>query len=148
MSTEEEARKVYCYLTESVLGNGERPRCTYGEVEKETGVPMGEHGGHIGRVLGLVQRACARRGLPPLSSIVVRPGDDEIPGPGYFDDLANIAQEGNPAHWRIDPGILSQWGSRVRSAGIDKDIERWRYKEMVAEHQSQVWGHPDWPPTI
>jgi hypothetical protein len=125
MSTQEEAVRVYQFLVGTVLKNGERPKTTYGEVSSATRVPMGEHGGHIGRVLGIVQRACAQRGLPPLSSIVVRPGVGEIPGPGYFDDLANIASEGNPANWEVHKDILEQWGSNARAARFDKDIVRW-----------------------
>jgi hypothetical protein len=146
MSLQSDAQKVYEYLTTQVLSSSPRKPVPYGQVEKDTDVPIGEHGAYIGQVLGVVSRSCMRRGLPPLTSIVVR-GDDQMPGSGYFVELATADQDGNPAGWRIDPGI-DRWIRKPTPAGFDKDTDRWAYQQMIAEHQQSVWHHAGWPTSL
>ena len=147
MSVEGDARTIYNYLRGLLASENERPKTTYGQVERATGVPAGEHGGYMGKVLGHISWGCAQRQLPPLTSIVVRPGRDEIPGPGYFDELANLSRAGNPGGWHIDQGI-TRWGTGRRPPDLDKVTERWMYREMVEEHQEHVWAQREWPDSL
>ncbi len=162
MSVAQEARTVYEYLTTRVLPASPQALVTcqkieedtgvpmgeylvtYPGIEKDTGVPMGKYGEHIGQVLGVIQQGCASRGLPPLASIAVPTGDD-IPGKGYFTDLAEIQRNGNPAGWRIDDGV-DRWLHAPR--GFDRKAERYGYREMVQEHQRSVWAHGVWPASL
>ena len=139
MSVAQEARTVYEYLTTRVLPASPQDVVTYPKIEGDTGVPMGEHGEHIGQVLGMIQQGCARGDLPPLASIVVPTGDD-IPGKGYFTELAKIQLNGNPAGWRIDDGV-DRWLKGHAPRGFDKVAERYRYREMVQEHQRNLSCH-------
>ena len=68
MAFDDDVRAVYEYLTTQVLPGANRPTVTYGRIEQVTGVPIGEHGGHIGQVLGEISRRCSEQGLPPLRS--------------------------------------------------------------------------------
>jgi hypothetical protein len=119
---------------------------TYPKIEGDTGVPMGEYGAYIGQVLGMIQQGCARRGLPPLTSIVVSTVD-QIPGKGYFTELAGIQLNGNPAGWRIDAGV-DRWLRGRTPRGFDKVTERYQYRDMVQEHQRSVWAHGVWPASL
>jgi hypothetical protein len=140
---DDDVRAVYEYLTNADLPGSDRPTVTYGQIESATGVPIGANGGHIGRVLGEISRRCSEHGLPPLTSIVVS-ATDQIPGTGYFVEMAQMIARGNPAGWRIDPGI-ERWDQRPAPSGFDKDIDRWNYRAMIQEHQQSVWSHTGWP---
>ena len=75
MAIDDDVRAVYEYLTTQVLPGANQPTVTYGQIEQETGVPIGEYGGHIGRVLGEISRRCTDQRLPPLTSIVINATD-------------------------------------------------------------------------
>jgi hypothetical protein len=145
MSIEDDARTVYEYLVTHVLGE-RRATVTYKQIHEDCGVAYGEYGGHIGQVLGVISRSCAEKHFPPLTSIVVNTGDD-IPGPGYFIELARIQKRGNPAGWRIDGGI-DRWDQRPVPRGFDKVANRYEYREMIAEHQLNVFDFIRWPPEL
>lgn len=139
-----EARAVYKYLVNHVVPTGEV--VTYADVHDNTGVEYGEHGGHIGMVLGEIFNRCDAQGLPPITSIVVRSEEPErrlrMPGPGYFRALAASP---NNAGRRQDPGI-ERWLNRTRTPNFDPDINRWEdpYPDMIADHQASVWRHTAW----
>ncbi len=146
MAFDDDVRAVYEYLTTQVLPAGKSPTVTYGQIEKATGVLMGEYGGHIGQVLGEISRRCANQGLPPLTSIVIS-STDKIPGSGYFIEMAQMLKRGNPADWRIDPGI-ERWDQRPTPRGFNKNTDRWNYRPMIDEHQQSVWAQADWPASL
>jgi hypothetical protein len=146
MAFDDDVRTVYEYLITEVLPSGDRPKVAYRQIEQATHVPIGEYGGHIGEILGEIQRRCAERKLPPLSSIVVN-ATDQIPGPGYFVALTQVLEMGNAAGWRIDPGV-ERWDQRPAPPGFDKRAERWNYRAMIDENQQAVWARTDWPESI
>ncbi|HKI16805.1 MAG TPA: hypothetical protein VKA15_02955 [Isosphaeraceae bacterium] len=146
MAIHNDVRAVYEYLTSQVLPGADRPTVTYGQIERETGVPIGEYGGYIGQVLGEISRRCSDRRLAPLTSIFIN-ATDGIPGSGYFVEMAQMLQRGNPARWRIDLGI-ERWDQRPTPRGFDKDLERWNYRQMIEENQRAVWAQTDWPQSI
>ena len=146
MALDDDVRVVYKYLTTQVLPGASRPTVTYGQIEQDTRVPIGEHGGYIGQVLGEISRRCAEQGLPPLPSVVIN-ATDEIPGSGYFVEMARMLRRGNPSGWRIDPGI-ERWDQRPSPRGFDKDLDRWDYRPMIAENQESVWAQSVWPRSL
>jgi hypothetical protein len=145
------AQTLYSYLTTQILASSPQATVTYGKIEKATGVPIGPEAGYMGQVLGAIHKGCAAHGLPPLTAIAVQDHGDsdamKMPGSGYFVELAGIRQNGNPAGWRIDPGI-ERWLRRPGPRGFDKDTDRWGYQAMIAEHQQSVWSQGQWPPTL
>ena len=146
MAIDDDVRAVYEYLTTQVLSGANQPTVTYGQIEQETGVPIGEYGGHIGRVLGEISRRCTDQRLPPLTSIVIN-ATDEIPGSGYFVEMAQMLRRGNPGGWRIDQGI-ERWDQKPAPRGFSKDLDRWNYRPMIAENQESVWAQPVWPRSL
>jgi hypothetical protein len=146
MASLDDVQAVYKFLTTQILPMANKATVTYGRIERDTGVPIGEYGGYIGEVLGEIADRCADRGLPPLTSIVVNAADG-IPGSGFFVEMAEVQQRGNPAGWRIDPGV-ERWIQRPAPPGFDKASERWNYRAMITEQQESVWGHATWPPSL
>ncbi len=146
MAFDHDVRAVYEYLTTQVLPGANRPTVTYGRIEQDTRVPIGEHGGYIGQVLGEISRRCSEGGLPPITSIVIN-GTDGIPGSGYFVEMAQMLRRGNPCGWRIDQGI-ERWDQKPAPRGFSKDLDRWNYKPMIAENQESVWAQPVWPRSL
>jgi len=146
MAIDDDVRAVYEYLTTQVLPDANRPTVTYGQIEQETGVPIGEYGGHIGRVLGEISRRCSDQRLPPFTSIVIN-ATDGIPGSGYFVEMAQMLRRGNPGGWRIDQGI-ERWDQKPAPRGFSKDLDRWNYRPMIAENQESVWAQPVWPRSL
>jgi hypothetical protein len=143
MAFDDDVRSVYEYLTTRVLPGANRPTVTYGSIERDTDVLMGEFGGYIGKVLGEISRRCSAHGLPPLTSIVIN-ANDGIPGSGYFVEMAQMIRRGNPCGWRIDPGV-ERWDQKPAPKGFDKDLDRWNYRPMIAENQESVWAQGTWP---
>jgi hypothetical protein len=146
MAFVDDVKVIYEHLTTQALPGAAQATVTYGIIQQHTGVPMGEYGGYIGRVLGEISRLCAGRGLPPLTSIVINDAE-QIPGSGYFVELAQMLAQGNLGGWRIDPGI-ERWGLKPPPKGFDKDLERWNYRPMIAENQQSVWSHSSWPGSL
>jgi len=110
MAIDDDVRAVYEYLTTQVLPGANQPTVTYGQIEQETGVPIGEYGGHIGRVLGEISRRCSDQRLPPLTSIV-------LPRQGSFASLHILtrrASEGSEALPSLARRVrMSFFGARV-----------------------------------
>jgi hypothetical protein len=146
MAFDDDVRAVYEYLTAKVLPGAVQATVTYGAIEAATGVPRGEYGGYIGQILGEISRRCAEKNLPPLTSIVINK-QDGIPGSGYFVEMAQMIERGNPAGWRIDPGI-DRWDKRPVPPGFDKDMDRWNYRPMIEENQRSVWSQSSWPSAL
>lgn len=141
MSLSPSARTVYQHLVTKVIPT--RRVTTYGDIEKATGVPIGEAGGNIGRVLGEIARACHERGLPSLSSIVVlassqydTTGRHGMPGVGYFTMQAEF--DDTFANWAVKPALV----------GFDKDADRWKLQATIEAHQDAVWKKVVWPASL
>lgn len=138
MSLSAEAQILYGHLVRSVVPT--KKVTTYGDVSNATAIPIGEGGGHIGRVLGEVARACHARGLPPLSSIVVladgvydRARRHGMPGVGYFTMQAEFDE------------AFADWGKKPAPPGFDRDTDRWRLQSVVEANQDAVWARRVWP---
>lgn len=132
------AQAVYRFLVTSIVPT--KQVTTYSEVSDATGVPVGEEGGVIGKVLGEVARACETHNLPPLTAIVVRADEKYdpskrhgMPGVGYF-----VQQSENDA-------AFAEWGQKPTPAGFNKDAERWKLQKTVEVHQDAVWKCASWP---
>jgi hypothetical protein len=143
------ATAIYDYLRTQILPT--KRVTTYGAVSEATGVPIGQAGGVIGKVLGEIATACDARGLPPITAIVVRldeifdaSGRHGMPGPGYF------VQEATSPNNAQRPGHANfvAWGQSPAPAGFDKESNRWELQATVEAHQDSVWRRRQWPDSL
>ncbi len=140
------AQLIYNYLVDTVLPPEQV--VTYGEVNRATGVPLGDGGGAVRIALYEIFQGCDRHHLPPLTSIVVQEETlydltrrHGMPGGGY---LVAEAQSPNRAERRRDDG-WEDWALNPRPP----DTENWRMIAMIEAHQDSVWDFAGlWPNTL
>ena len=100
MAIDDDVRAVYEYLTTQVLPGANQPRSLTDKSSKRLSADRGIRRSY-GRVLSEISRRCSEERLPPLASIAIN-ATDEIPGSGYFVEMAQMLRRGNPGGWRMD----------------------------------------------